>query len=95
MKSITIKNAHFWIILAGSVVFCLWLGFGLGHDLRMLQGPFDINLEKGFQAMALNLQRATILAVQDARSAVTGLAAYIAFVVVVVSHKCLWLHCAK
>lgn len=85
-----IKNTHFWILLAGSVAFCLWLGFGLGSDLRILQSGFDISLEKGFQAMALNLQRANTLAVQDVRSAVTGLAGYIAFVVVVVSHKYLW-----
>ncbi len=90
-----IKNTHFWILLAGSVAFCLWLGFALGSDLRTQQAPFDVNLEQGFQAMALNAQNANTLAVQDVRSAVTGLAGYIAFVVVVVSHKYLWQKSAK
>lgn len=89
------KNTRFWIILAGSVAFCLWLGFGLGSDLRTLQAPFDLNHEKGFQAMALNAQNANTLAVQDVRSAVTGLAGYIAFVVVVISQKYLWQRSVK
>jgi hypothetical protein len=62
MKSTNMKSTHFRIILAGSVAFCLWLGFGLGSDLRSLQAPSDLNTEQGFQAMSLNLQRANILA---------------------------------
>lgn len=94
MQFTNIKNTHFWILLAGSVAFCLWLVFGLGSDLRTLLTPFDAG-EAGRQSMALNFQTANTLAIQDVRSAVTGLAGYVAFVVVVISHRYLWERCVK
>jgi hypothetical protein len=48
-----------------------------------------------FIPVHVNARNANTLAVQDVRSAVTGLACYIAFVVVVISPKYLWQRSVK